>query len=117
MCNYGMMLNLPDECLYKCKNGHKTQDELNTRLYLCDWKENEMISRSVSGGRTMPRIHQFNSIDHGKSYNDVNDYLCMLDISGMYAYIMRVYNFPYDKSRYATKQESDKYNMLIRNKK
>ena len=26
MCNYGMMLNLPDECLYKCKNGHKTQD-------------------------------------------------------------------------------------------
>ena len=105
MCNSGMMLNLPDECLYKCKNGHKTQDELNTRLYLCDQKENEMISRSVSGGRTMPRIHQFNYIDHGKSYNDINDYLVMLDISGMYAYIMKTYNFPYDKSRYATKKK------------
>ena len=40
----------------------------------------------------------------------------MLDISGMYAYIMRICNFPYDKSRYANKQEIDKYNMLIKNK-
>ena len=117
MCNYGMMLNLPDECLFKTKNGNKKQDELNTRLYLCDTKENDMISQSVSGGRTLPRIHAYISDDHGNNYNDINDYLVMLDISGMYAYIMHVCDFPYDKSRYVNKQELDNYNMLIKNKK
>ena len=66
MSNYGFMLNLPSECLYKSDHGHKNEGTVKTRLYLCDKKENEMISESVDGGRAMPRMHHFLSNDLGK---------------------------------------------------
>ena len=116
MANYGFMLNLPKEVLYKSKEGHK-RGTVKTRLYLCDSKENDLISRSVTGGRVIPRISHYVSKDHGKSYSDIIDYLVMLDISGMYVYIMKIFDFPFDKSRYANKSELDKYNELIRRNK
>lgn len=33
MCNYGFMINLPNDCLYKLKNGHK-KGIIKTKLYL-----------------------------------------------------------------------------------
>ena len=40
----------------------------------------------------------------------------MLDISGMYCYIMRTNKFPYGAAHYASKIELDKYKKLIKNK-
>ena len=40
----------------------------------------------------------------------------MLDISGMYCYIMRTNKFPYGAAHYASKIELDKYNNLLKNK-
>ena len=116
MANYGFMLNLPDECVHKRNDRHK-RGIVKTKLYLCDTKENELISRSVYGGRSLPRIHHYVSEDHNQSYENIKDHLVMLDISGMYVYIMKVNEFPYDKSRYASKIELDKYNDLIKQKK
>ena len=62
-------------------------------------------------------IESNRSTDAGKQYKDIKDYLCMFDISGMYVYIMRTNKFPYDKDRYATKFELEKYNELISKKK
>ena len=76
-----------------------------------------LTSRSVYGGRVIPRISHYVSKDQGKLYNDIMDYLVMLDISGMYVYIMKIFDFPFDKSRYATKNELDKYNDLIQKQK
>ena len=42
LCNYGLMVNLPNECLYKFKNEHKRL--IKTKLYLCDKKEIELIA-------------------------------------------------------------------------
>ena len=112
MCNYGFMLDLPDQLLYKLKNKHK-KGIIKTKLYLCDQKENELISRSIYGGRSMPRIHHYNSKDAMKKYVDIKDFLAFFDISGMYVYIMKSFEFPYGESRYATKTELEKYNKLI----
>ena len=116
MANYGFMMNLPNECLYKTKDGNK-RNNVDTRLYLCDAKENKIISESVYGGRALPRTHHYISPDNSKSYDEINDYLSMFDICGMYCDIMKENEFPYDKSRYATKPELDKYNELIKDKK
>ena len=115
MCHYGLMINLPSECLYKFKNKHKSV--IKTKLYLCDKKEMELIANSIYGGRSLPRIHHFRSVDVGKSYKHIIDYLVIFDISGMYVYIMRVHEFPYDKARYATKQELERFNALIKDNK
>jgi len=115
MANYGFMLNIHDNVLYKTKNGNKV-GEIKTKLFLCDNKENEMVSKSISGGRTLVRIHNYESKDINKNYNDINDYLVMLDISGMYCYIMKTHKFPYGAAYYASKIELDKYNDLIKNK-
>ena len=40
----------------------------------------------------------------------------MLDISGMYCYIMGTNKFPYGAAHYASKIEVDKYNNLIKEK-
>ena len=61
------MINLPNECLYKLKNGHK-KGIIKTKLYLCDKKENDMISKSIYGGRSLPRIHYYVSADATKDY-------------------------------------------------
>ena len=113
--NYGFMLNLPEKLLYKTKNGNK-KGEIKTKLYLCDNKENQIISDSINGGNTSIRIHEFESKDKNKKYEDINDYLVFLDISGMYCYIMKEYNFPYGSANYASKIELDRYNFLIKNK-
>ena len=86
-------------------------------MYLCDNKENHIISEAVYGARSKPNILYYKSTDAGKPYKDIKDYLCMFDISGMYVYIMRTNKFPYDKDRYATKIESEKYNEIISKKK
>ena len=41
----------------------------------------------------------------------------MFDISGMYVYIMKKFEFPYDKCTYASLKELEKFNILIKNKK
>ena len=61
----------------------------------------------------MPRIHHYISKDVGKEYNKIKDFLVMLDISGMYVYIMRTFKFPYGKSRYASKLVLDNINLLL----
>ena len=98
MANYGFMLNIHDNVLYKPKNGHK-RGEIQTKLYLCDNKENYMIQNSITGGKTLVRTHYFASKDKNKKFNDIKDYLVMLDISGMYCYIMRTSKFPYGASK------------------
>ena len=105
MSNYGFMLNMPNECLYKTKYGHRNKNKIESRLYLCDDKQNAIISPAVYGGRCTVRINHFKSVDWNKSYNEIKDYLVFLDISGMYVSIMKNFEFPYDKSRYATKKE------------
>ena len=40
MANYGFMLNIHDNVLYKTKNGNK-KGEIKTKLYFCDNKEND----------------------------------------------------------------------------
>ena len=52
--------------------------------------------------------------DNNKKINDIKDYLVMLDISGMYCYIMRTNKFPYSAAHYASKIEIDKYNNIIK---
>ena len=116
MANYGFMVNMNDNVLYKTKNGHK-RGEIKTKLYFCDNKENDMIQNSITGGRTLVRTRYFESKDKNKKFNDIKDYLVMLDISGMYCYIMRTNKFPYCAAHYASKIELDKYNNLIKNKK
>lgn len=83
---------------------------------ICDKKEYDMISKSIYGGRSLPRIHYYVSADASKDYNFIFDCLNMFDISGMYVYIMRKFEFPYDKSRYATLKELETFNILIKNK-
>ena len=75
-----------------------------------------MIQDSITGGRTLVRTHYYESKDKNKKFNDIKDYLVMLDISGMYCYIMRTNKFPYGAAHYASKIELDKYNNLIKNK-
>ena len=60
MANYGFMLNMNDNVLYKTKNGHK-RAEIKTKLYFCDNKENDMIQDSITGGRTLVITHYFES--------------------------------------------------------
>ena len=112
MANYGFMLSMNDNVLYE-KNAHK-RGEIKTKLYFCDNKENDMIQDSITGGRTLVRTHYFESKDKNKKFNDIKDYLFMLDISGMYCYIMRTNKFPYGAAHYASKIELDKYNNLIK---
>ena len=102
MANYGFMLNMHDNVIYKTKNGHK-RGEIKTKLYFCDNKENDMIQDSITGGRTLVRTHYFESKDKNKFFIDIKDYLVMLDISGMYCYIMRTNKFPYGAAHYASK--------------
>ena len=70
MANYGFMLNMHDNVLYKTKNGHK-RGEIKTKLYFCDNKENDMIQGSITGGRTLVRTHYFESKDKNKKFNDI----------------------------------------------
>ena len=58
MANYGFMLNMHDNVLYKTKNGHK-RGEIKRKLYFCDNKENDMIQDSITGGITLVRTHYF----------------------------------------------------------
>ena len=76
-----------------------------------------MVSKPIYGGRTLVRTHHYESEDINKNYNCINDYLVMLDISGMYCYIMKTHKFPYGAAYYASKIELEKYNDLIKNKK
>ena len=76
MANYGFMLNMNDNVLYKTKNGNK-KGEITTKLYFCDNKENDMIQDSITGGRTLVRTHYFESKDKNKKFNDIKDYLVM----------------------------------------
>ena len=85
--------------------------------YICDNKENELISKSIVGGKTLVRIHHYESNDINKDYNEINDHLVFLDISGMYCYIMKTNKFPYGAAHYASTIELKKYNELIKNKK
>ena len=62
MANYGFMLNIHDNVLYKSKNGNK-RGEIKTKLFLCDNKENDMIQDTITGGRTLLRTHNFESKD------------------------------------------------------
>ena len=62
MANYGSMLNMHDNVVYKTKNGHK-RGEIKTKLYFCDIEENDMIQNSITGGRTLDRTHYFESKD------------------------------------------------------
>ena len=92
MADYGFMLNMNDNVLYKTKNGHK-RGEIKTKIYFCDTKENYMAQDSITGGRTLVRTHYFESKYKNKKFNDINDYLVMLYISGMHSYInnIRIY--------------------------
>jgi hypothetical protein len=71
----------------------------------------------VYGGRVIPRISSYISEDQEKNYDEINDYLGMFDISGMYVNIMKVYEFPYGESFYKTNKEIVYYNTLIKQKK
>ncbi len=115
MANYGLMKNLPKECFYIDKR--RQNRNIKSRLYLCDKKENDIISGSIYGGRVLPRIHSFKSNDVHKDYNSIKDYLVFLDISGMYVNIMYNNEFPYDKATYASKIELDQFNKLIKENK
>ena len=76
-----------------------------------------MIQDSITGGRTLVRTHYFESKDKNKNFNDIKDYLVMIDISGMHCNIMRTNKFPYGVARCASKIDLDKYNNLIKDKK
>ena len=78
-----------------------------------------MIQDSITGGRTLVKTHYFESKDKIKTFNDIKDYLVMLDISGMYCYIMRTNKFPYGAAHYASNQNwiNTTINTIIKNKK
>ena len=111
MANYGFMLNIHDNVLFKTKV--ETKKEKVKQNHSCDNKENDIMQDSITGGRTLVRTHYFESKEKNKKFNDVKDYLVMLDISGMYCFIMRTNKFPYGAAHYASKIEIDKYNNLI----
>ena len=50
MANYGFMLNIHDTILYETKNWLK-RGEIKTQLYFCGNTENELVSKSIVGGK------------------------------------------------------------------
>ena len=80
------------------------------------WQRKRYYTPAIYGGRCTVRINHFKSVDWNKTYNEIKDYLVFLDISGMYVSIMKNFEFPYDKSRYATKKELEHFNILIKEK-
>ena len=114
MANYGLMTNLPKEITYKKYDEDRNKlKEIHTKLYRCDKSEDAFIREAIYGGKSLPRIHSYESIDKDKNYEAINDFLTFLDISGMYVYIMKKYNFPYNKSRYASKSELEAFNQEL----
>ena len=111
MANYGLMTNLPKDITYKKYDNNKNESkEIHTKLYRCDKNEDEFIREAIYGGKSLPRIHSYESRDKNKQYKDIQDFLTFLDISGMYVYLMKKHDYPYGKSRYASVHELETFN-------
>lgn len=52
MANYGLMINLPDDCTYLDRRRRKVK--IKSKLSLCDKKEHELISGSIYINQKMP---------------------------------------------------------------
>ena len=91
---YGFISHLPDECVGavkdKHRNGHRATT-INTKLYRCEKSQEDFVRQSIKGGRVCPRQHKFDSGVEG-------DQGVYLDISGMYASIMRLELMPYGQA-------------------
>jgi len=64
-----------------------------------------IINGSIFGGRVYPRVKKIDN-STGKKY-------VMLDISGMYAYIMKTFSFPYGPSKFMDKEELNNINKQV----
>jgi ATP-dependent DNA helicase PIF1 len=95
-----------------------TEDSGNTRyrqviskLYRLNMREATLIREAAYGGRTVPCNPTYTSSQYedylsGKiSYDEVNDYLAYLDMSGMYSYAMKNYRYPYGPHRWLKEDE------------
>jgi hypothetical protein len=82
MAWYGFVSNLPEQCTEITRNKNSKiirKGLINTKLYRCEKSQEEFIRSGIKGGRVCPRQHV--TVD-GEKY-------VYLDISGMYASIMR----------------------------
>ena len=98
MAWYGFVSNLPDDCLEVKRNKHSQKvgtNKIDTKLYRLEMGQEKFIRTSIKGGRVCPRQHT--TVD-GEKY-------VYLDISGMYASIMRTESLPYGKARWLDETE------------
>ena len=99
MAWYGFVSNLPEECTEISRNKHSNKIRkglINTKLYRAEKNQEDFVRASIKGGRVCPRQHT--TVD-GEKY-------CYLDISGMYASIMREEQLPYGKARWLDEREN-----------
>jgi hypothetical protein len=99
MAWYGFVSNLPDECLQVKHNKHGNKVGLgiiNSELYRCEKLQEEFIRASIKGGRVCPRQHT--TVD--------SERYVYLDISGMYASIMRCELLPYGKAMWFDERQT-----------
>ena len=110
MAWYGFVSNLPDSCLeikYD-KNRNKIQPKIiNSKLYKLERSQEDFIRQSVKGGRVCPRQHVF------EAKNDKNKGV-YLDISGMYASIMKNEILPFGKANWKTNEQLATLNNTIK---
>lgn len=98
-------------------DGKKIQKKLTKLDFLTEEKA-AFVERAVYGGRTLPRVFEFQSSDFEpacdayKNYRDVNDYVIDLDVSGMYAQCMLEGIFPYGKGEFANEERLQRMEQL-----
>ena len=68
------------------------------------------LRKSIFGGKSLPRIHTYESTDKDKPYDEIKDCLHFKDISGMYVYIMKKFSFPFNKCKYVSVKDLEMYN-------
>jgi hypothetical protein len=91
MAWYGFVSNLPDDCTEIARNKHSNivrKGVINTKLFRQEKLQEEFVRASIKGGRVCPRQHVTTD---GEKY-------VYLDISGMYASIMRNEVLPFGKA-------------------
>jgi hypothetical protein len=67
---------------------------ITTDLYLLDYHSSEFVKEAIYGGRTLPRVFDWESLD------PVTDFCFQGDFSGMYSYVQQTFPFPVGKHEF-----------------
>lgn len=89
---YGFLKNIPSKFMQEKVEGRKTR---YAQIYRMNRLEDADITRSIQGGKVLPRITSWFSSDHNKAYEDIKDYYADLDVNSMYVEAMMTKEFPY----------------------